>query len=385
MDEIQNIKKLNLYFITSIEKDFYKTRNIEYISQSQNIKEFQYSEIYSGETKINDKIYINKLNFISLEFPEKFNLKNNFILSKVKKGSKFYYYDCNLDFNFKDIKEEQNIIFLYNFKIGELRKDNNQNNEKIIKDAMVNIQISLLELQENTISQKDINFFEKFDFFLKGIASMKNNNEIIDNLLLDTFKEIENIYINKRTKIKFIELLKISKVIIKSKEQNNNIIEKFNNLFKILLNNKLIFFEDINEKYKEEYSSLFDSIKKENENIYQKFIIIINLFYGYYEQDKILLKYLDNNENSKILSDLYKNNLYEPNNNQIKEKLINILITNCQSFEEFLDIINKNNNITQKLKTIINYFDIFKKILKENDIKNKIFPIKLNDNLQSFL
>ena len=219
MDEIQKIKKLNLYFITSIEKDFYKTRNIEYIPQSQNIKEFQYSEIFSEETKINDKIYINKLNFISLELPDKFNLKNNFILLKVKNDSKFYFYDCNLDFNFKDIKEEQNIIFLYNFKIGELRKDNNQNNEKIIKDAMVNIQISLIELQENTISQRDINFFEKFDFFMKGINSMKNTHEIIDNLLLDTFKEIENIYINKRTKIKFIELLKISKVIIKNKEQ----------------------------------------------------------------------------------------------------------------------------------------------------------------------
>ena len=64
MDEIQKIKKLNLYFITSIEKDFYKTKNIEYIPQNQNIKEFKYSEIYSKETKINDKIYINKLNFI---------------------------------------------------------------------------------------------------------------------------------------------------------------------------------------------------------------------------------------------------------------------------------------------------------------------------------
>ena len=62
MDELQKNTKLNLYFITSIEKEFYKTRNLEYIYQSKTETNLKYSEIYSEETQSKDKIYINKLN-----------------------------------------------------------------------------------------------------------------------------------------------------------------------------------------------------------------------------------------------------------------------------------------------------------------------------------
>ena len=168
MDEIQKGNELHLYFITSIEKGFYKTRNLEYIHQNKNIQKFKYAEIYSEEININEKSYINNLNCISLKLPEAGFTKNNLILLKINDGSKTYLYDCNLENNLKNIESKKNIYFLYNFKIGEYKKDTSSNNEKIIKDAMVNIQISLLEIQENNVPQKEMNFWEKFDFFMKA-------------------------------------------------------------------------------------------------------------------------------------------------------------------------------------------------------------------------
>ena len=380
MDEIQEQKKLNLYFITSIEKEFYKTRNIEYTHQNKSIQDFNYSQIYSEDIQINDKTYLNKLNCISFNFSENISIKNNLVLLKITNGSKVYLYDCNLNLNIKESTNDKDIYFLYNFKIGEFKKDNNSGGEKYIKDAMINIQISLIEIQENNIPQKDLNFQDKFNFFMKTIESM-NNTKLMDNLLLDTFNEIEEIYINKRTKIKFIEILDITKIILKNEEPNEKVVDNFINLFKTLLNNKLIFFDKIDEKETKEFLDMFDKIK-DKEAIYKKFIIIINLFHGYYEDNENLLKYLDNEENLLNLSDLYKNNLYEPTNEQIKEKLKNILLTNSKSIEEFLLIISKNDKITNKLKEIINYFEILKRILLENDNKN-LTPIKFSDNIQS--
>ena len=381
MNEIQKTEKLNLYFITSIEKEYYNSRNLDYINQSKTIESFKYKEIFSEEVQIKDKIYLNKLNSISFDLPEKCTFKSNSILLKINNGSKVYLYDCIFCNNIKDINIGKKIYFLYNFKIGEYKKDNNSSNEKILKDAMIDIQISLIEIQENAIPQNDMIFFDKFKFFAKTLGQMKNG-ELENNLLLDTFSEIENIFINKRTKIKFNELLDIIKVVLQKEKDNEEVIDKFIILFKNLLNNKLIFFDKISEQYIKEFSNLFDSLK-ENEFLNQKFITIINLFHGYYDTNDNLLKYLESKENCSVLSDLYKENLYEPHNNQIEDKLIDLLITNSKTIEEFLLVINKNNNITEKLKVIINYFDILKKLLKENEIKNELLPIKFNDNIQS--
>ena len=380
MDEIQSQQKLNLYFITSIEKEFWKTRNIEFTHQNKSIQDFKHTEIYSEEIQTNEKIYLNKLHFISFDFPENTSIKNNLILLKITNGSKIYLYDCDLSLNLKEDIKTRDIYILYNFKIGEFKKDVNSNNGKILKDAMVNIQISLIEIQENNIPQKEMNFREKFDFFVKAIESMNNNN-LIDNLLLDTFNEFEEIYINKRAKIKFLELLEITKIILKNKEPSDKVIDKFINLFKTLLNNKLIFFDKIEEKDINEFLNLFNNIK-EKASLYKKFTIVINLFHGYYDENENLLTYLDNEENLLNLSELYKNSLYEPTNEQIKDKLKNVLITNSKTLDEFFFIINKNENITNKIKEIINYFNTLKKILIETDIRYQI-PINCIDNIQS--
>ena len=382
MEEIPKQDKLDLYFITSIEKDFYKDRNIEFTYQSKMIKEFNYSEIYSEDKEIKEKIYTNKLNLISITLSEKGILKNNVVLLKIKNGSKFYFYDCTLERDSKIINSEKKIYFLYNFKIGEYKKNNNSLSDKIISDAMINIQISLIEIQENKIPQNDMTFFEKFEFLRRGVGYVEEQKKIFGYFMEDTFDEIENIYIKDRSKIKFIELLILIKIILEKEEnKDENIIDKFIDLFTKLLNNKLIFYDKIENEIIAEYLSLFNSIK-ENELLYQKLHILISLFRGYYDEIPNILQYLNDKKNSKILSELYKNNLYEPSNGQIKEKIIDILMNDyCQSFEDFLSIINKNNCITDKLKIIIKYFEIFKKILNEDNIKS--LPINFSDNIKS--
>ena len=226
MDDIQLQKKINLYFITSIEKEFFNSRNIEFTHQNKSIQNFKCSEIYSEEIQMNDKTYLNKLNCISFDFTENISIKNNLLLLKLTNGSKIYLYDCNLELNLKEDIKNRDVYILYNFKIGEFKKDANSNNGKILKDAMVNIQISLIEIQENNIPQKEMNFNEKFDFFMKAIESTNNNN-LMGSLLLDTFNEIDEIYINKRAKIKFIEILDITKIILKNEEPNEKVVDNF--------------------------------------------------------------------------------------------------------------------------------------------------------------
>ena len=384
MDEIQKGNELNLYFINSIEKGFYTTRKLEYIHQNKTIKEFKYSEIYSEEININEKSYINNLNCISLKLPVTGFTKINLILLKINDGSKTYLYDCNLENTLKDIEGNKNIYFLYNFKIGEYKKDTSANNDKIIKDAMVNIQISLLEIQENNVPQKEMNFWEKFDFFMKAIEHLKNIN-LIDNLLLDTFDEIDKLYMNSREKLKFKEILKVTKFMLKKEEQNDKVIDNFIALFKNLLNNKLIFFDKIDEKDIKDFFELFKHIK-DNKTIYDKFNIIVALFHGYYEDNESLLKYLEKKENLLFISDLYKNNLYEPINIKIKDKLINSLIDNSKNLEDFFIVVNKNNNIIDKMKVIVNYSNTLKKLLIEidiNDTQIRKLPLKFNDDIKA--
>ena len=93
MDEIQKTEKLNLYFITSIEKEYYNSRNLDYINQSKTIENFKYKEIFSEEVQIKDKVYLNKLNSISFDLPEKGTFKSNsifcsFILSLFGVGGR---------------------------------------------------------------------------------------------------------------------------------------------------------------------------------------------------------------------------------------------------------------------------------------------------------
>ena len=74
-----------MYFITSIEKEFFNSRNIEFTHQNKSIQNFKCSEIYSEEIQMNDKTYLNKLNCISFDFTENISIK------------KYYDYSFNHD------------------------------------------------------------------------------------------------------------------------------------------------------------------------------------------------------------------------------------------------------------------------------------------------
>ena len=215
--ENNNLLLIKFFFISSIEKNFYKERTLEYIpskNANKNITDFQYTEFFEEEIKLDNKLYLNKLNCISFQTSTTQILNNNIILLKIKDGTKNYLYECLIEYDFQNINKDKLIYFIYNFEIGELRKDNALNNDTILKDSIINIQTSIIEMKENSISQRKLNFYEKLDFFLKAIKNNKSKDIfLIINLLLDTIKEVEYNHIKNKVKIEFIELLKIIKII----------------------------------------------------------------------------------------------------------------------------------------------------------------------------
>ena len=94
--DIEQSKSLiEIYFITSIEKDFYKERNLDFIyskNKNQNLNELKHTELFCEEIQRDKILYLNKLNIISLELSENQTFNNN-ILFKIKDGSKIYIYD----------------------------------------------------------------------------------------------------------------------------------------------------------------------------------------------------------------------------------------------------------------------------------------------------
>ena len=385
------------YFITSIEKQFLNERHLEFIpSKNQNISEFKQTELFEEEILFENKLYLNKINCISIITKNKILKDINNILLKIKDGTRIYLYDCIIENNSQQMNNDKSINFLFNFDIGELRKDKNINNEFIINDSITSIQTSLIEMKENSIPKRKFNTEEKFYFFLKAIKNNKLNNEnkenknakieLIINLLSDVLKEIVNNHINNKTKIEFFKLLEILKIIYEdiyminkdkenSQKANPNIFKIFMDSFNILLKNNLIYFNKIEDVQLKNYTQLVKSLDENSLKDYLNNIIAI--FYGYYQ-----VKFFEklNNEKILILANLYKNNLYHPENAKLKEKLIQILLINSQDLKEFLVNLNKRISILEKLKLLIQYFEIFKKFIK-NDSTIQL-PIKFDDPIK---
>ena len=354
--EYENINNKNFFikyfFITSIDKNFYNKRNIDFIPlKNKNIENFKYTEFCQEEKISNNILYLNKINCISFELASKeiLNDNNNIILLEIKDGVKNYLYNCNIEYNFQlNLNDDKVLFFLYNFDIGELRVDNTIHNEDIVQDSILNMQKSLIE-----IPQRKLNFKEKLNFYLKAIKNNKSNNiNLKINLVFDTIKEIENIYIKNKMKIEFIQLLEILQFIYEDiylKNKDRKVLYIFNDfisLFQKLLRDNLIYFCKIDEFQLKEYNILIKSIE-ENNNISKIIIKFIYIFYGYYEEDDKLYNHLDKNI-GLILSDLYKNKLYEPKNDKIKEKLLNILFINCKDLKDYFFILEKFNSIIEK-------------------------------------
>ena len=280
------------------------------------------------------------------------------------------------------------MYFLFNFEIGELRKDNT-NNESIIKDSITNIQTSLIEMKQNSIPQRKFNIEEKFNFFLKAIKNNKfnentynkgNDNIIfIINLLSDFLKEIENNHIKNKNKIEFIKLLTILKIIYEDVYVKNNdrdkiqILKKFIDTFDVLLNHNLIYFNKIDEVQLKEYAQIIKSLDEDN-IIINNLNIFVTLFYGYYEEEKL------DNDKFFVLSNLFKNKLYEPKNTEMELKLIQILLINSKDLTEFLSSLNNTILVLEKLQLLIKNFNIFKKLLE--NVRVESLPIKFEDNIK---
>ena len=142
-EEDNNQLLMRFYFITSIEKNFYEERHFEFINgnkKSQNINDFEYKVIFEEEIQADNKLFINKLNSISLQMTtlqKEDMLNNNNIFFKVKDGTKIYLYDCIMEYNLESINNDKNIYYIYNFDIGELRKDNEVKNNVILDSVQI--------------------------------------------------------------------------------------------------------------------------------------------------------------------------------------------------------------------------------------------------------
>ena len=124
MDEIQKTEKLNLYFITSIEKEYYNSRNLDYINQSKTIDNFNDIEIVKIKKKKHNNIEASSIDEKRSSEDLAFKSKNS--------GN----YQINLTSNVKihDRKQKKKKT-----KTNFVKKSSNKNLFESLKDSLENI------------------------------------------------------------------------------------------------------------------------------------------------------------------------------------------------------------------------------------------------------
>ena len=280
------------------------------------------------------------------------------------------------------ILELLEIINQYESQISSL---NNQikfltNNNKQMKEIIKNIEFGYEQTKVNLMTEKEVN---------------KNNNTYMNNLYQDKIiseekiKELINIIFLYSKKIDELKktLNEIKSEIILYKKENEEYKTEINQL-----NEKIILLDNENKELKVENVQLkednkklceiqyntenkikknlkeYENIKiqiKINENKYSNLIYIIN-------QDlKSLSKYFENKYNTFLLDNK------EINDNENEIKLYLLCFQNCdENNNKDIDI-----NIQLLIKTLINGFNDCKEKIKDLKIKNN----NINDKLSSII
>ena len=265
----------------------------------------------------------------------------------------------NISENMKEIKIEFNesyakLIVLFNLPTG---KKDIGNFNLIKKEININSVLNVLNSKMNIIQENQKKFEKKLDEKIKQINFNSNNRNIIDSVLNNRIKEIENLQSNK---------IKLKKYLKQNKNKIND-IEIDQNNYKL----KLDKYE--NELKEEKYKKEAEEKNKENEkkNFKDNVIRFIDTFPSVKE----------------------KINLLEKNQDKIKESInddnfikVNEQILNCKNLlEEGNKDINLIKENQKKLKNIFENKELEIKEIKINQSKFENEKIDEKDYLKKVL
>lgn len=294
-------------------------------------------------------------------------------LSSVLKLDFFKTIHKDFDVNTKVLKKELELL---------LNKINKQPLITHIEENIEELKYKIVNLKENeTILEKDIN--EINNNLL--VISKKYKNINIKNINIEKLdyeiKDYEKMITIIKDEINNLHLINQSETIINNyniftKKKNEKIILLREEL--VLLKNKLIEIDNINEKDLINRFNQLNNLSFDDHELYEKLInakeIIIDIFNDYEK----LLEISKNNSYNAIINFIEKSNIIKYNKclNNVNNRL-KLELDNCKSI---LDKINNNRIINEKINKIIEQinilnqedYDLYNKLLEEQ----KIFNIK---------
>ncbi len=340
---------INIDIIKINNKDFKVKAIIKNEDNKINSKElFNYFDIDRNLIKDQEIVFTSE-NELTFNIDKKKEIKNLKVKSDLNIEELLFRYKFpalrNILNNFDDIiKTNKNIVNLEFYKnklyinaLGSysLKKEYDNFNFKILKNNKNLNFSSKIEIKNNPITLKDINY--------------KKEKNVFSNI------EIEGEYLNDK-KVKFNKINYI--------ENNNRIL--ISNLY--LSNNfKIIDVETLMLKFINENKNInhLDLSKKEN-----KFIVVSKNF----DAKSILENIIDGDSNNKFL------NNFKNLNSQIILNLNNLLINEIDYMSKFSGNLNvrKNKIISGEIKSYLNDKNNFSLDIKTNSQKEKITKILID-------
>ena len=340
---------INIDIIKINNKDFKVKAIIKNEDNKINSKElFNYFDIDRNLIKDQEIVFTSE-NELTFNIDKKKEIKNLKVKSDLNIEELLFRYKFpalrNILNNFDDIiKTNKNIVNLEFYKnklyinaLGSysLKKEYDNFNFKILKNNKNLNFSSKIEIKNNPITLKDINY--------------KKEKNVFSNI------EIEGEYLNNK-KVKFNKINYI--------ENNNRIL--ISNLY--LSNNfKIIDVETLMLKFINENKNInhLDLSKKEN-----KFIVVSKNF----DAKSILENIIDGDSNNKFL------NNFKNLNSQIILNLNNLLINEIDYMSKFSGNLNvrKNKIISGEIKSYLNDKNNFSLDIKTNSQKEKITKILID-------
>ena len=288
-----------------------------------------------------------------------------------------YYYDQYIEISKKELfllndnLLKYNINFFYNYLYNEFEKisfiENNNifyiiRNDILEKYHLINNYLILDEIYNKFFKQNNfnINIYKKYNKNLNYLSDDEVYFNWIKNILSDNIYSIES-FLNKNS---FFN--------IKGYRDNNYFNNNEESVLHFLNNRLTEYFysnnniEIVYDKIKKYDKYIYNSDKKNNIEIYNNIVFIINLDENNNTNIDNILTYLPKNTDIIINIKLENNKLEEYFDNYLIEKIDKLIITKSYNLTnyhilEFINnqILNKKNISSHNIIYINNYYDTF--------------------------